>query len=346
MKLRLSDIATRLGMTLKGDDREVSGVNTLSAAGPDELSFLANPKYISELHTTRAAAVIVHADNAGDVPCALISAHPYQDFGRTLTLFARPQGWFSGISERADIHPEAQLGAGVTVAPFACIGPRAVIEDGVRIFPGCYIGEDCHVGEGSTLYPRVTLMSGTRIGKRCIIHAGVVLGGDGFGFTRTARGVEKIPQVGTVTLDDDVEVGANSTIDRAVLDVTHVGQGSKIDNLVQIGHNVRLGKNNFIVAQVGIAGSCTLGDDVTLAGQSGLSGHLRIGNNVTLGPQSGVARDIPDNMTMGGTPAVDQKTFMRTLALMPQFPDMFKRLSKLEKEVAAFRAQRENKEPA
>ena len=345
-RIRLSEIAAQLGLKLQGDDREVSGLNTLAAAGPDELSFLANPKYIDALRSTRAAAVILHPDFAAQIPCALLSEHPYQDFGRALALFDRDQGFFSGISELAFVHPDAVIGLRVTVAPFACIGPRAVIEDDTHIFPSCYVGEDCRIGAGSTLYPGVTLMAGTQLGQKCVVHAGVVLGADGFGFVRSGQKIEKIPQIGTVQLGDDVEVGANTTIDRAALDKTVVGDGTKIDNLVMLGHNVRVGKNSFLVAQVGVSGSCVLGDNVTLAGQAGLAGHLRIGNNVTIGPQAGVAKDIPDNMTVGGSPAVDQGVFMRTLALMPRFPELFKRLTRLERKLAALRADLPNKENA
>ena len=345
-RIRLSEIAARLGLQLQGDDREISGINTLAAAQPDELSFLANPKYIGALRSTKAAAVIAHPDFAAQIPRALISEHPYQDFARALTLFDREQGFFSGISDMAFVHPEAVIGLRVTVAPFACIGPRAVIGDDARIFPSCYVGEDCRIGAGSTLYPGVTLMAGTRIGQRCIVHAGVVLGADGFGFVRSGQKIEKIPQIGIVQIGDDVELGANTTIDRAALDKTVIGDGTKMDNLVMVGHNVRMGRNGILVAQSGIAGSTVLGDNVTIAGQAAVAGHLRIGNNVTIGPQAGVARDIPDNMTMGGTPAVDQGTFMRTFALMPRFPELFKRLTRLEHELAALRADLHNKEQA
>jgi UDP-3-O-[3-hydroxymyristoyl] glucosamine N-acyltransferase len=347
MQLRLSEIAATIGMTLKGDDRLVTGVNTLAAAGPDEVSFLANPKYIGELPTTRAAAVIVHPSHADAVPRALVSENPYMDFGRTLGLFAREQGFFDGISPLAFVHPEAEIGDGVSIGPFAIIGPRAVVGGKTRVFPGCYVGEDCRIGEGCILYPNAVIMAGTVMGRGCIIQPGAVLGSDGFGFTRTERGIEKIPQVGRVVLGDGVEVGASSAIDRAALDVTSIGSGTKIDNLVQIGHNVRMGASGIIVAQAAIAGSCVLGDNVTLAGQVGVAGHLRIGNNVTLGPQSGVGKDIPDNQVMGGSPAVDQGTFMRTLALMPRFPEIFKRLTKLEKELAALKdGQADTKEPS
>ena len=312
---KLSEIAAQLGLILQGDDAEVIGVNTLEGAGPDEVSFLANPKYADQLAATRAGAVIVRPEHAGDVRRALISENPYQDFGRVLELFAAPQGSFSGISPLAFIHPDAELGDGVTVYPFVYIGPHATVESGVKLFPGVYVGEN------------------VRIGKGCILHPGSVLGADGFGFARTPAGIQKIPQVGKVTIGNAVEVGANAAIDRAVLDATRIGDGTKIDNLAQIGHNVQIGRNGFVVSQVGISGSTTVGDNCTFAGQVGIAGHLHIGDNVTIGPQSGVAKDIPSDVVVGGTPTVDQRTYMRTLALMPRFPELFKRLSKLEKEL-------------
>lgn len=336
---KLSEIAARLGLTLRGGDAEVVGVNTLEGAGPDEVSFLANPKYADQLAATRAGAVIVRPEHAGDVTRALVSDNPYRDFGRVLELFAAPQGSFSGISPLAFIHPEAVLGDGVTVYPFVYIGPHARVESGVTLFPGVYVGENVRIGKGTTAYPNAVIMAGTHIGERCILHPGAVLGADGFGFARTPAGVQKIPQVGRVVVGDEVEVGANAAVDRAVLDTTRIGNGTKIDNLAQIGHNVRIGRDSFIVSQVGISGSTTIGDQCTLAGQVGVAGHLHIGDNVTIGPQSGVAKDIPDNVTVGGTPTVDQRTYMRTLALMPRFPELFKRLSKLEKELEALKGE-------
>lgn len=338
MRLTASAIATQLGLVLKGEDCEITGVNTLEHAGPHEISFLANVKYAHFLPQTRAGAVIVTEEHAGKVARALVSANPYMDFGRALALFAKPQGWFSGVSEQAFVHLDAVLGEGVTVYPFACIGPRAVIEARTAIFPGCYVGEDCTVGEGSVLYPNVTLMAGTRLGRGCIVHAGVVLGADGFGFARTPLGIQKIPQIGAVSVGDNVEIGANAAVDRAVMGATRVGKGTKIDNLVQVGHNVSIGEECFIVSQVGISGSTRIGDKTTLAGQAGIAGHLAIGNNVTVGPQSGVAKDIPDNTTCGGSPCVEGRTFMRTLAVMPKLPDMYARLRQLESQVVELRA--------
>lgn len=328
---KLSSIAAALGLILQGEDKEVSGVSTIEAAGPTELTFLSNPKYAALLASTKAGAVILHPDHAAQASCALLSENPYQDFGRALALFAKPQGHFVGQSPLAFVHPEAVVHESATVYPFAYVGARARVEEGVTLYPGVYLGEDCSVGAHTVIYPNASLMAGTVVGSHCILHAGLVLGADGFGFARTPAGIQKIPQAGTVQIGNHVEIGANTAIDRAVLDVTRVGDGTKIDNLVQLGHNVQVGKNTFLVAHVGISGSTKIGDNCTIAGQVGVAGHLTVGNNVTVGPQSGVAKDIPDNQIMGGTPAVDQGTFMRTLTLMPRFPELFKRLAKVEK---------------
>jgi UDP-3-O-[3-hydroxymyristoyl] glucosamine N-acyltransferase len=333
-KLLISAIAAQLGLELRGNDLAVTGVNTLELAGPEEISFLANSRYISKLASTQAGAVIVSQEYANEVKCALISKNPYQDFGRVLSLFAKPQGSLSGVSELAFIHPEAQIDVSATIYPFAYIGPRTNIGANCTIFSGCYIGEDCVVGKNTLLYPNITIMARTQVGENCIIHAGAVLGSDGFGFSRVGESIEKIPQIGVVRIGNNVEIGANTTIDRAVLDVTVVDDGTKIDNLVQVAHNVRIGKRSLIVSQVGISGSTTVGDECTLAGQVGLSGHLNIGDRVTIGPQSGVARDIAAGQTVGGSPAVEQGVFMRTLANMPKLPDLFKRVSKLERQLA------------
>ncbi|MFV0422910.1 UDP-3-O-(3-hydroxymyristoyl)glucosamine N-acyltransferase [Oleidesulfovibrio sp.] len=336
--MKVSDIAKALGLTLKGPDCEVSGMNTLEGAGPEELSFLANPKYIPILAGTRAAAVIVSEEFADQVETALISANPYFDFGRTLHLFAKPQGNFSGISDMAYIHPEAEVADGCTVYPNVYIGARAKVGKGSTFFPGCYIGEDCTVGENCTFYPNVTLMAATSVGDDCVFHAGVVLGADGFGFARTDYGIQKIPQIGRVEIGNDVEIGANTAIDRAVLGVTTVGDGTKVDNLVQVGHNVTIGNDCLIVSQVGISGSTQVGNRVTMAGQVGVAGHISIGDDVTLGPKAGVAKSIEAGKTMGGQPAVERDVFMRTLTVMPKLPDMYKRLRKIEKELEALKA--------
>ena len=335
--LRAAHVAQILGRELRGPDRDITEPGPLEDGGPGTISFLANPKYVSQLSETSAGTIILHADQADKAPhdaTLIISPNPYLDFARVLVMFVKPQGEFMGISPNASIAPDAILGKDCVVYPFVFVGPRAKIGDRSVLFPGVYIGEDCELGEDIILYPNAVLMAGTTVGAGTIIHAGAVLGADGFGFVPGANGIEKIPQVGKVCIGKTVEVGANATIDRAALGETRVGDGTKIDNLVQLGHNVRMGKNCLIVSQVGISGSTHVGDRVTMAGQAGIAGHLHIGSGVTIGPQSGVAKDIPENATVGGSPAVDRGTYMRTLALMPKFPDIFKRLGALEKELA------------
>jgi UDP-3-O-[3-hydroxymyristoyl] glucosamine N-acyltransferase len=339
----LSEIASRLGLTLQGADMEISGVNTLADATDSELSFLANPKYAPQLETTKAGAVIVNADQAQDVLSCLISINPYLDFARCVQLFAKPQGCFSGVSELAFVHEEAVVDARAAIAPFAYIGRGTRVEAGVRIFAGSYVGEDCVIGEDTTIYPNCSLMAGTVVGKRVILHAGTVLGSDGFGFAQAASGMTKFPQIGRTVIEDDVEIGANTTIDRAALGETRVGQGTKIDNLVQLGHNVRVGRNCIIVSQVGIAGSTSLGDGVILAGQVGVAGHIHLGDGCRIGAKSGVGKDVPPKTDLSGIPVMPHGSFLRASAIIPKLPEMKRRLSKLEKELAALREELANK---
>lgn len=339
----LSEIASRLGLTLQGKDLEITGVNTLAEASASELSFLANPKYAPQLETTGAGAVLVSADQAlASKPC-LISAHPYLDFARSVQLFAKPQGSFEGISPLAFVHEAARIDPSAAVAPFVYIGPGAQVDAGARIFSGSYIGEDCSIGEDTIIYPNCSLMAGTLVGKRVILHAGTVLGSDGFGFAQAASGMTKFPQIGRTVIEDDVEIGANTTIDRAALGETRVGHGTKIDNLVQLGHNVRVGRNCIIVSQVGIAGSTTLGDGVVLAGQVGVAGHLNLGDGCRIGAKSGVGKDVPPRQDLSGIPVMPHGSFLRASAIMPKLPEMKRRLGRLEKELAALREELANK---
>ena len=337
MTFKLSELAAKLGLTLKGEDKDVSGVATLEEAGPGDISFLANPKYIPQLAGTKAGAVVIHPDHSAEVDTALVSADPYRDFSRIMYLFAKPQGSFSGISPQACVDPAAQLGQGCTVYPFCYIGPRARLADGVTLFPGCYVGEDASIGAGTVLYPNVSVMAGTKIGEKCIIHAGVVLGADGFGFVPTPTGIEKIPQVGIVRIGNNVEIGANTAIDRASLGETVVEDGCKIDNLVQLGHNVRVGRHTMLVSQTGIAGSTRVGERVVMAGQAGIGGHLHIGDGAVIGPKSGVGKDVAAGQTVMGMPPMDGRQYLRYVVTAPKLMDMVKKIKQLEKDVAELR---------
>ena len=329
----LSELAQKLDLKLLGDDLEITGVNTLDMAREDEISFLANPKYLPLLETTNAGAVIADEEHADKLSRALISKNPYLDFVRTVQLFAKPQGSFVGQSPLAFIHEDARVHPTAVIYPHVYIGPGVKIGENTQIFPSCYVGEDSVIGDNCIIYPNVTIMARTIIGNKVIIHAGAVIGSDGFGFAQGELGLEKFPQVGKVIIEDNVEVGANTTIDRAALGETKVGQGTKIDNLVQIGHNVKIGENSILVAQVGIAGSTTLGKNVILAGQVGVAGHLEIGDNCRVAAQSGVNRNLPPHTDVGGSPAIEHKTFLKTSVILSRLPDLLKTVKSLQKEI-------------
>lgn len=332
--MQLSELARKLGMTLRGADAPFTGLNTLEAASPTEVSFLANPRYAHLLSSTRAQAVIVDEAHAGQVACALVSANPYYDFARAASFFVHTHTTFTGISDQAFIHPTAALGPGCTVHPFAYVGEGAVIGEGTVLFPGVYVGVHARIGAGCTLYPHVVVMAGVTVGNNCTLNPGVVLGTDGFGFTRVAGTIQKVPQIGTVRLDDYVDIGANSCVDRATLNATVIGKNSKIDNLVQIGHNVTVGEQCMLIAQVGIAGSTRVGDRVTMAGQAGIAGHIQIGDDATIGPQSGVPQDLPAGVTGSGSPFMETTKFLRTSLTLPKLPEMYRKIQRLEKEIA------------
>lgn len=337
MKVKLSQLAEQFGLRLKGPDLEISGINTLEAAGPHELSFLASPKYLTALNKTQAAAVILDEAHADQVPSALVSPHPYLAAARIAMLFEKPQGEFQGQSELAFVHPQAEVDATATIYPFAYIARGAKIGPGSKVYPFCYVGEDVSLGKGVTLYPGVTLMARTHVGDGGLIHPGAVLGSDGFGFLPGPMGLMKVPQIGTVHIGDDVEIGCNTTIDRGSFGQTSVGRGTKIDNLVQIAHNVRIGEHSILVGQVGVSGSTKVGNCVQIGGQAGLAGHLSVGDGARIGAQSGVMQDIDAGSEVLGSPAMEAKKFFRIAVQQTKLPDMSRRLKALEKEIEQLR---------
>ncbi len=329
----LSEIASQLGLEMRGGDTEISGVATLEDAGPADLSFLANPKYTEQLANTKAGAVITFPENARGEQSFVLSPTPYLDFARAVQLFDSPQGFHSGKSEEAFIHPEAEVDAQAVVYPQACIGPGSSIGTHSAVFPSVYIGENCRIGRNCTLYPGVSIMANSVLGDNVTIHAGTVIGSDGFGFAQNEAGMEKFPQVGGVRIEDGVEIGANCTVDRAALGETVIGRGTKIDNLVQIGHNVRIGENCILVAQVGIAGSTRIGNQVILAGQVGIAGHLSIGDGCRVAAKSGINKSLAPGTDVGGIPAVDHSQFLRNSVALSKLPDMLKDMKRMDKEI-------------
>jgi UDP-3-O-[3-hydroxymyristoyl] glucosamine N-acyltransferase len=335
----LSELAALLGLTISGKDTEITGVNTLENAGSSDLSFLANPKYEAQLATTKAAAVVLNAKYADQVESAILSENPYMDLAKAMHVFSKPQGCVEGIHELAFIHPEAEVDETATVYPFAFVGKGAKIGPNSKIFAGVYIGEDCEIGSGCCLYPNCSIMARIVIGSGVIIQPGSVIGGDGFGYAQVSGKHMKIPQIGTVKIGDHVEIGSNTTIDRAALDVTKIGSGTKIDNLVQIAHNVVTGDDCLIISQSGIAGSTKLGNNVILAAQAGLVDNIKIGDGAIIGAQSGVSNDVPAGFVGAGSPLLEKGRYLRSSISIKKLPDMGRKLSALEKRIVALEAE-------
>jgi len=310
----------------------VRGIAPLEEAGPGQVAFLSNPRYLRLARETKASALIVREPLAGAACAFLLSPNPYDSFARAVEVFHPPVRHAAGISPLACVDPGASIGRDASIGPFAVVEKGATVGDRSSLYSGVYIGMGAAVGEDCVLYPRVVLYEGVRVGNRAILHAGCVIGSDGFGFAPSSRGFRKIPQVGTVEIGDDVEIGANSAIDRAAMGVTRIGRGTKLDNMVHVGHNVAIGIDTVIAAQTGISGSCRIGSRVMVGGQAGFAGHIEVGDGVMLGGQTGVASSIDASETSAwsGTPAMPHRTWLKMSTLLPKLPELFRRVRKLE----------------
>jgi UDP-3-O-[3-hydroxymyristoyl] glucosamine N-acyltransferase len=332
----LGELASELGGTVIGDDSIViRGVAGIREAQPGDLTFLANSRYEGYLSETRASAVICdRTPRQAPVPILQVD-HPYLAFQKAVRLF-RPELYqpLPGVHPTAVVSPAAHIGEGASIGPLCTVEPGAKIGARSVLMAGCYVGIQATVGEACLFYPRVVLREECVVGDRCILHSGAIIGADGFGFAFDEGSYHKVPQVGNVIIGNDVEVGANTTIDRATTDSTRIGDGSKIDNLVQIGHNVIVGRHCIIVAQVGISGSTELEDYVTIGGQAGVSGHVRLGRGVQVGGQSGVTKSVPAGISVFGTPASPLTLVKRINAYLQRLPLLFDRTKRLEARVA------------
>jgi len=337
--MKLRDLAERLGCRLEGDgEAEIARVAGVEQAGPGDITFVSNPKYKSHLIGTRASAAILGPASAGDqpTPCAILrSDEPYVAFAQAVRLLmpaaAPPPGIdrLSAIAADAVIGPDASIGPFVTIGAGASIGARAIIYPSVIIGPNARIGDDC------ILHAGVSIRDGVSLGHRVTVLDGAVIGSDGFGFARQRDGTHlKIPQHADVVIEDDVEIGANTTIDRPAVGETRIRAGAKIDNLVQIAHGVRVGERTLLAAQVGIAGSTVLEDDVVLGGQVGVAGHVRIGQGAMASGKTGLTNDVDARTVMSGYPAVPNVEWRRSQVLVRHLPDLKKRVAELEQRIA------------
>jgi len=330
--MKLAEIALRLGCELRGDGNiEIAGMNSIEDAQPYEMTFVANKKYLAKLATTKAAAVILAPTDPDITLPSLRTPNPYLAFARVLEWFYPPYTPPVGIHPTAVIAPTARIGASAYIGPYAVIDEHVVIGDHARIFAHVVIYPNVQIGHEFTAHAGAVVREGTKIGDRVILQAGVVIGGDGFGYVPLPDGLAyKIPQTGTVTLADDVEIGANTTIDRAAMGATMVRRGAKLDNLVMIGHGCDIGEGALLAAQVGLSGSTKLEAGVRMGGQVGAAGHLTVGKNTMIAAQSGIPHDVPANSVIGGYPAVDIRSWRRYSAALPKLPELMRRIRRLE----------------
>jgi UDP-3-O-[3-hydroxymyristoyl] glucosamine N-acyltransferase len=332
--LQLRELCARLGAELRGDgDVEVLRLSSLQEAGPGDLTFLANRQYLRHLATTRAAAVIVSPGVDTPLPSVII-ANPYLAYSRAAALLHPEPAPTPGVHPSAVVDPSAVLDEGVHVGPLAVIGPgvrvgpRTVIHPHVVLYPGVSVGEDC------VLHSGVQVREGCRLGDRVVVQNGAVIGADGFGFARDGEGrYHKIRQVGIVVVEDDVEIGANTCLDRAALHETRIGAGTKLDNLVQIGHSVLVGRDTVMAGQVGIAGSTKIGSGVVLAGQVGVAGHIEIADRAIATAQTGIAHDVAAGAVVSGSPALPNKEWLRASVALSRLPELIKRVRELERKL-------------
>lgn len=338
MKFTAQQIAAMLGGSVEGNaGEEVWKLCKIEEGEKGGLSFLANPKYTHYVYETKASVLIVSKDFAPERPVSATMVrvdNPYLAFASLLKAYNEMQLNKKGIADQAFISETATIGEDCYVGAFAFIGENVKIGKNVKIYPQAYVGDNSVIGDDTTLFSGVKLYCNSMIGSRCILHAGVVVGADGFGFAPKGDGsYDKIDQIGNVIIEDDVEIGANTCVDRATMGSTIIHKGTKLDNLCQIAHNVQVGSNTVMAAQSAVAGSSKVGDNCIIAGQVGIVGHIEIGNQVTIAAQSGVTRGVKDGVTLLGTPAMDARQQRRNYIYTRNIEDLVKRIEELEKKL-------------
>ena len=343
MEFSAKQIAEFIQGTIVGDENAtVHTFAKIEEGIPGAISFLSNPKYTHYIYDTQSSIVLVNKDfePEKEIKATLIKVdNAYESLAKLLNLYEMSKPKKTGVDPLAYIAPTAKIGENVYIAPFACVGDNAEIGDNTSLHPHATVGSGAKVGSNCILYPHATVYHDCRVGNNCILHAGSVVGADGFGFAPSPEGYEKIPQIGIAILEDNVEIGANTCIDRATMGATIIREGVKLDNLIQIAHNVEVGSNTVMASQVGVAGSTKIGEWCMLGGQVGVAGHITIGNKVNMGAQSGVHGSIKDGEALIGTPPIGLKNYFKSSAVFKKLPDMYLELNSLKKEIEELKKQ-------
>ena len=343
MEFTAEQIASVIGGKIEGDkDAKVRTFAKIEEGVEGAISFLSNPKYTHYIYDTKSSVVIVNEDVEleGTVAPTLIRVkNAYESIAQLLQIYEARKPKKTGVSPQAYISPTAKLGKDCYVGPFACIGEGTVIGDGCQIYPHAVVGDNVKMGNGCILYPNTTVYQGCKIGNNVTLHAGSVIGADGFGFAPNADGYDKIPQIGIVTIEDNVEIGANTCVDRSTMGSTVIRKGVKLDNLVQVAHNVEIGENTVMSAQVGIAGSTKVGSWCMFGGQVGIAGHITIGDKTFLGAQSGVPGSLKGGEELIGTPPMNPRNYFKSQAIFRRLPDMYKELEALKKTIEELKSE-------
>ena len=338
-------IATVLNGTVEGDPSvEVNNFSKIEEGKPGTLTFLANPKYTHYIYTTEASIVLVNNDFVAEkhIKATLVRCfNAYAALAQLLEMVEKTKPQKMGVEDMAYISPKANLGKGIYIGAFSYIDDNVVIGDATKVYPQAYIGANVIIGKNTIIYSGVKIYPGCKIGDNCIIHSGAVIGSDGFGFASENGEYKKIPQLGIVIIENDVEIGANTTIDRAVMGATIIHKGVKLDNLIQIAHNVEVGENTAMASQVGISGSTKIGKNCVFGGQVGLGGHLTIGDNANIGAQAGIISNVEPDAKIIGAPAIPVSNFFRSSVLFAKLPDIYRQINQMQRELDKLKAEKE-----
>lgn len=343
MKFSAKQIAEFIQGTIVGDENAtVHTFAKIEEGIPGAISFLSNPKYTSYIYDTQSSIVLVNKDfePEREIKATLIKVdNAYESLAKLMTLYEQSHPKRTGIDPLAYVAPTAKIGENVYLAPFACVGDHAEVGDNTELHPHATVGRNAKVGKNCILYTNSNVYHDCIVGDNCILHSGSVIGADGFGFAPTPNGYDKIPQIGIAILEDDVEIGANTCVDRATMGATIIRKGVKLDNLIQVAHNVEIGSNTVIASQTGIAGSTKVGEWCMFGGQVGIAGHIKIGDKVNLGAQSGVPGSIKSGQSLIGTPPIEMKNFFKSSAVFKKLPEMYMELNYLKKELEELKKQ-------